>query len=129
MEEFIEKLLINSLDWGISEFDFWEMTPAEIERAVASKQRVRKIEAQERAGYDYILANLIGKNISILLGSKESYPQIDEVYPDLFKDIAQEQQQKIEEQKMNLSALRFKQFAQSYNTNFKNKEVLDKSNE
>ena len=129
MEEYVERLLINSLDWGISEFDFWEMTPAEIERAVQSKARVRKIESQEKASYDYILANLIGKYVSIVLGSKEAFPQIDEVYPDLFKDMAQEQKEKIEEQKMELSALRFKQFAQSYNTNFKNKEVLDKSNE
>lgn len=129
MEEYVERLLINSLDWGISEFDFWEMTPAEIERAVQSKERIRKIESQEKASYDYILANLIGKYVSIVLGSKEAFPQIDEVYPDLFKDMAQEQKEKIEEQKMELSALRFKQFAQSYNTNFKNKEVLDKSNE
>lgn len=129
MEEFIERLLINSLDWGISEFDFWEMTPAEIERAVQSKNRIKKIEAQEKASYDFILANLITKNISIILSGKGTPPTINEVYADLFEDVAQEQQEKVEEQKMNLSALRFRQFAQSYNTNFKNKEVLDKSNE
>ena len=32
---------------------------------------------------------------------------------------------KVEEQKMILSALRFKQFAQSYNSNLKNKEVAN----
>lgn len=84
-----------------------------------------KIETQERASFDYIQANLIIKGISIVLGSKESFPQINTVYPGLFDDIQKEQEEKIKQQKDNLSALRFKQFAQSYNSKFKNKEVLN----
>lgn len=99
------------------------MTPGEVIRAVESKRKRLKIEAQEKASYDYILAGLIVKGVSITLGSKESYPQIEEVYPNLFDDVIQEKNEEIQRQKMNLSALRFKQFAQSYNNNFKNKEV------
>lgn len=122
-------MLISSLDSGITEFDFWEMTPAEIVRAIESKNRIKKLEAQEKASYDYIQANLIIKGISIVLGDKSSLPKIEEVYPSLFDDIAKEQEKKIQEQKANLSALRFRQFAQSYNTNFKNKEVRKEINE
>jgi hypothetical protein len=95
------------------------MTPAEIIRAIESKNRVIKREAQQRASYDYILASLICKGVSITLGSKESFPRITEAYPGLFDAEAQAKEEEIKQQKMNLSALRFKQFAQSYNDNYK----------
>lgn len=98
------------------------MTPAEVGRAIQSRNRVRRIEAQERASYDYILANLITKGVSVVLGDKQPYPNIREAYPGLFDDSAfADKEEEIKQQKMNLSALRFKQFAQSYNENFKNK--------
>lgn len=116
-------MLENALDYGISEFSFWDMTYAEIERAVASKVRVMKQEAQERATYNYILANLIVKGVSNVLGDKSQYPTLEEAYPGVFDDIAEKTKAKVEEQKINLSALRFRQFAQSYNSKMKNKEV------
>ena len=99
------------------------MTPGEVVRAIESKNRVIKIEAKEKATYDYIQATLIVKGVSICLGDKSSFPSLQEAYPGMFEDMAQEQEQKIREQKMSLSALRFRQFAQSYNEQFKNKEV------
>jgi hypothetical protein len=101
------------------------MTPLEVSRAIHSKNRVRKIEAQERASYDYILASLIVKGVSITLGSKERFPSIHEAYSGLFDDVVEEQQEAIRNKKMNISALRFRQFAQTYNNNLKNKEVLE----
>lgn len=98
------------------------MTPGEVNRSIQSKQRVRKIEAQERAGYDYILANLIVKGISLTLGGKGDYPTIEEAYPGIFNEQKKVKNEQIQAQKMNLSALRFRQFAQSYNSRF-NKEV------
>ena len=105
------------------------MTPGEVIRAIESKNRLIKIEAQERATYDYIQAQLIVKGVSICLGDKSSYPSIHEAYPGIFEEVIKEQEQKVQEQKMSLSALRFKQFAQSYNDNFKNKEVPKQINE
>ena len=116
-------MLDTALDYGITEEQFWDMTFAEIERAIKSANRVRKLQAQEKATYDYILANLITKGVSKVLGDKSSYPSIEEAYPGVFDDIIAEK--KAEEHRMNLSALRFKQFAQSYNSNFKNKEVAN----
>lgn len=103
------------------------MTPAEIVRLAESKNRIRKIEAQERASFDYIQASLIVKGVSITLGSKDNFPTLEEAYPNLFDDMAKEKELAIQEQKTNLSTLRFKQFAQSYNSRFK--EVPKKINE
>ena len=104
------------------------MTPGEVVRFAESRTRVRKLEAQERASYDYILASLVVKGISITLGSKENFPSLEEAYPNLFDDLAKEKEQAIQKQKQILSTLRFKQFAQSYNSRF-NKEVPKTINE
>jgi hypothetical protein len=118
-------MLDNALDYGITEERFWDMTFAEVERAANSAVRVRKVQAQEKATYDYILAQLITKGVNKVLGDKGAYPTLEEAYPGVFDDVVAERKAKAEEQRMNLSALRFKQFARSYNSNFKNKEVAN----
>lgn len=95
------------------------MTPGEVVRLTQARSRIRRLEAQERASYDYILANLIIKGVSITLGSKGNFPTIEEAYPGLFDDLAEKRNEELNKQKMNLSALRFRQFAQSYNDKFK----------
>lgn len=99
------------------------MTFLEVERAIESYKRVTKAQAQERASFDYILADLIGKSVSRIYSSANTMPDIAEVYPTLFnsQEIEQSRKQKIDE----LSALRFKQFAQSYNQRFKKEEAMD----
>ena len=119
-------MLNTALDYGITEKDFWEMTIAEVKRATESIARVRKIEAQEKASYYYTLAGLISKGVAKVLGDKSDYPTIEEVFPSLFADMTAEREAASEEQRMNLSALRFKQFAQTYNKKLKNKEVQNK---
>jgi hypothetical protein len=89
------------------------MTIAELERAIESKKRVKKIQDQERAAFDYALADLIGRSISRIYSSSAKMPEIYEVYPSLFdSENIQEQKQA---QQAELYALRFKQFAQNYN--------------
>ena len=106
-----------ALDYGISEFDFWDMTLPEINRAIESKIRMLKIQAQEKASYDYILAELIGRSIARIYSSSAKMPDISEAYPSLFDN--EEIQQKKQEQQTELSALRFRQFAASYNKKYK----------
>lgn len=101
------------------------MTIAELIRFADSKQRVMKQQAQEKATYDYILADLIGQSISRLYSSTAKLPDISEVYPTLF-DIQQVEEKK-QKQRDELSALRFKQFAKSFNENYK-QEVCEKAN-
>lgn len=94
------------------------MTIAELERLIESKKRVKAQKDKEKASFDYILADLIGRSVSRVYSSSNKYPEIHEVYPTLFD--SEEIQEKKQEQLDELSALRFKQFAQAYS---KNKEV------
>lgn len=104
------------------------MTIDEVIRAIESKNRIFIAEAKLKATNDYTLASLITRGVGIAFGSKQDFPSIEEVYPNLFVD-NKAQEEKIQEQKTNLSTLRFLQFAQSYNHRFKNKEVPIKTNE
>lgn len=98
------------------------MTLAELIRAVESKKRLLKSQAQEKAVYDYTLANMIGHSVSRIHSQNNTeMPHISAFYPSLFN--AQEIEDKQQEKRDELSALRFKQFANSFNKNFKKKEV------
>jgi ribosomal protein L29 len=113
----VYKWLEASLDYGITEEQFWNMTIAELERAINSKRRTQKLEAQEKAAYHYILAELIGKSVARIYSSTITMPELSEVYPSLFD--SEEVQEKIQEKKDELSALRFKQFADAHNNKIK----------
>lgn len=89
------------------------MTIAELERLVESKQRIQKRKEQEKASFDYILADLIGRSVSRLYSSSAKMPDISEAYPTLFD--SREIQEKKLQRTQELSALRFKQFAQAHN--------------
>lgn len=92
------------------------MTLAELERAIASKRRVQKLQAQEKASFDYILADLVGRSVARIQSSANKMPEIGEVYPSLFD--TEEIKQKKQEKQAELSVLRFKLFAESYNKKF-----------
>ena len=110
------EILDNALDWGISEADFLDMTLAELERLFASKQRMQKTRAQEQAYFDYTLADLIGISVGRIYNKSTKMPAIEEVYTTIFdaEKIQEEKQKKQDE----LSAARFKQFAQAFNKKF-----------
>lgn len=92
------------------------MTLAEVNRVVESKQRVDKRKQQEKASFDYILADLIGRSVARVYSSSNKLPAIEEVYTSIFD--AKELQDQKEAKQAELSALRFKQFAQAYNKKF-----------
>ena len=99
------------------------MTVGEVTRAIESNNRLVKIEAKEKASYDYILASLITKGVSIAFGGKGNFPTIQEVYSGVFDDEIKAKEKEVQERQDALSALRFKQFAHSYNKRFENKGV------
>ena len=99
------------------------MTIAELDRLIESKKRIQKREQQDKASFDYILADLIGRSMARLYSSSARMPEISAAYPTLFD--SEEIQEKKQEKKDELSALRFKQFAQAYNKRF-DKEVGNK---
>ena len=100
------------------------MTFAEVERAVESYTRVKKNKDRERAGYDYILADLIGRSISRVYNSSNKMPSLAEAYPNIF--IQEEEQAAISQKQEELYIARFKQFADAYNKQFKE---VSKANE
>lgn len=122
-------MLENALDLGISEFDFWNMTFAEIDRLASSKIRQQQYQARERASFDYILASMIGRAFATTMSKDATFPELYEVYPSLFQDEAKERMAQKEREKeeilTELSALRFKQFALSYNKRYE--EVANES--
>ena len=89
------------------------MTLAELTRAIESKKRVMDTEAREKACFDYILADLIGRSISRLYSSSGKMPELYEAYPTLFDN--EEIEVKKQQQKAELSAIRFRQFAKFHN--------------
>lgn len=100
------------------------MTLLELNRAINSKIRRTKIEEQKKASFDYILADLVGRSVSRIYSSSAKMPPIEEAYPTLFN--AAEQTEKVQKKKDELSAIRFRQFAEAFNTKFRggvNKEV------
>lgn len=93
------------------------MTLAELNRHIDSYNRRYKVAQQELATHNYILADLIGRSISRVYSSANHMPEISEVYPTLFD--SKQLEEKRAEQKAELSALRFKQFAKAYNKKYK----------
>lgn len=92
------------------------MTPSELARAVESKKRVEKSKAQEQASMDYILADLIGRSVGRIYSSATKLPEISEVYPSLFD--TQEVKEARAVKQAEISALRFKLFADNHNKKF-----------
>lgn len=105
--------LNTALDCGISEAAYWDMTFTEVIRAIESYNRRRREAERQQAAFDYLLADTIGKSISRIYSSAAKMPKIYEIYPALFEseEITAQEQAKRDE----LSALRFKQFAQAHN--------------
>ena len=97
--KYIYQWLEQSLDYGIKEHEFWDMTLAEIMRAIESQKRVKKIEAQEKAVFDYLLADLIYRSMARIYDNNVSYPAIEEAYPAFFdaKAIEKKKQEKKDE--------------------------------
>jgi hypothetical protein len=95
------------------------MTIAELNRKLNSLQKINKAKAQETATQNYILAILIGRSIASYFSNDIEMPPIEQAYPSLFSEAAEDTKQKKDEVKAELSALRFKQFAQSFNQRFK----------
>lgn len=100
------------------------MTFAELTRQIDSKERMFKLEAKEKASNNYIHAILVGKALITAFDNKTEFPEIHEVYPSLFQK-SQASQEAIVEQQDLLSALRFKQFAKSFNENFYKEEAKE----
>lgn len=96
------------------------MTISEIERAMMSRKRVLDREARQKANFDYILADLIGRSVGRIYSSTTNIPDIYSVYPTLFN--SQEIEEEKAQRKAELSTIRFRLFAKAHNDKY-NQEV------
>lgn len=100
------------MEYGITEREFFTMTIAEIERAIKAKKAME----QRRAQFDYTLADLIGRSVARVYNSENKLPTLAEAYPSLFN--AEEEREALQQTRNQLNAIKFKQFAQTHNSNF-----------
>ena len=99
------------------------MTIAELNRVLASRNRVKQQEAKERAYFDYILADIIGRSISRVYSKKGKLPEISDIYPNLFNK--EEIKQKQAEHKARMFALKLKEFANFHNAKYEEANDLN----
>jgi hypothetical protein len=109
-------MLENALDMGISEQEFWNMTIGELERKADSCRRLDKHRLKEKATFDYTLAMLIGRAFGA--SEEHPFPGLYDVYPNLFADDIKRREEEESARQAQLSAIRFIQFAQSFNKKF-----------
>lgn len=109
-EDEFEYTLEIALSYGITEYEFWNMTYSEVKRAIRTKQKVETIELRQRAIFDYKHAQLVS------IGFANKLPEIWDMYPTLFD--GEEEMQKRAQRQAELSVLRFINFAESHNKKF-----------
>lgn len=100
------------------------MTLGEITRRIESYNRTLKLKHQEQATFDYILADLMGRSFARTQHSANKMPAIYEAYPTIFDSTEIEEQKRAKQ--LELSALRFKQYATAHNDKFKQEVAIKK---
>lgn len=123
MSEITYKLLQPSINLGLDEFKFWEMTVAEVERYIEGAIFRMKQKAQN----DYILADLCGISSARMMSNDVKFPSIMEAYAHLFdKEIAEEKKKEREEEIVLTNSLNnFMQFAQMHNSMMRKGEHIN----
>lgn len=111
----IERLLQPAINIGLSEFDFWSMTLAEVDRYLKGAIWRHKTQAQ----YDYTLATLIGNAIGCVVGGGDMV-SLEEAYPTLFKEDDEPgvEENEIMDKETMKSANNFLAFARQHNSKF-----------
>lgn len=69
---------------------------------------------------DYTLADLIGRSVARIYNSSNTMPNIEDVYTTVFDK--EEVERKRQERQAELLAIKFKQFAENLNKNFKEQD-------
>jgi hypothetical protein len=105
------KLLQPAINLGLSEFNYWDMTIAEIQRWI----EVATWRLKQQATFDYQLADLIGIYSARMLSNEVKFPSIEEVYPSLFGNEIVEEQPIVKDDITTISQNRFLAFAQAHN--------------
>ena len=118
MSEVVYAHLQPAINFGLDEEKFWNMTVAEVVRYEEGAIWRMKQKAQ----FDYALANLIGISSARMMSSDVKYPAIEDVYPNLFEQPKEEEQQ-YEDITTKNSINRFMEFAMRHNAMMREEEA------
>ena len=82
----IDELLEQCMSIGMTEKDFYDSTFKQVKRYAESYTTREKAKMQEKAFFDYQLANMIGTSVARLFSNDVQYPSIEEAYAGIFDD-------------------------------------------
>ncbi|WP_235070573.1 hypothetical protein [Turicibacter sp. TJ11] len=114
------ELLEQCMSIGMREEDFYNSTIKQITRYVESYNKQQENQLQEKAFFDYQLANLIGMSVARLLSKDAKFPSFEKAYPFLDKDAKTLVD---EEWEMEVQHNRLREWAEQINKKFKADEV------
>lgn len=114
-------LLQPAINLGLEEEKFWTMTIAEVDRFIKGA----RWRLQQKAQFDYCLANLIGISSARMLAPNEvKLPELEDVYSNLFEKKKVEDPKPIDEITQK-SVNNFLARAMAINKNIKAKEKME----
>ena len=116
MSQVVYSYLQPSINLGLDERQFWDMSIAEVVRWQEGAMYRLKTKAQ----FHYILADLIGISAGRMMSKDVKYPSIDEVYPNLFEKQEEEHDEEAGVAQNNIN--RFMEFALKHNAMMKKGE-------
>ena len=119
-ESQINELLVQCMSIGMTEEDFYNSTIKQINRYVESYNKQQENQLQEKAYFDYQLANLIGMSVARLLSKDAKYPTFEKAYPFINKDAKAEVD---EDWEMEVQHNKIREWAEQINKKFKADKV------
>lgn len=80
-EEMSNNMVTQCLSMGLSRQEFYDSTLKEVIQFVDSYNNNKQLELEEKAFFDWMLANLIGSSVARLLSKNAKFPKLEEAYP------------------------------------------------
>lgn len=115
-ESHMMDLLEKCMGIGMREEDFYSSTLAQVTRYIEAYNKQQQNELQEKAYFDYQLANLIGVSVSRLLSKDAKYPSFEKAYP--FINQSAQAKEDNEEWEMEVQHHRLREWAEQMNKKF-----------
>lgn len=116
---FDKTLLPLALQYGISVFDFWNMTLKEILEFIKAVQEREKVERQKQ----YLQASLTANFVGCIISGKP-IPSIYKVFPEIYQQENQMEQEKLDYQAMMLYKEQMLDYANRINKRNKAKKEV-----
>ena len=119
-ESQMNELLVQCMSIGMREEDFYNSTIKQVTRYVEAHNKQQENQLQEKAFFDYQLANLIGLSVARLLSKDAKYPTFEKAYP----FISNAQPKEVDEEwEMEVQHNKIREWAEQMNKKFKADEV------